>query len=138
MPLFPQGVVGSISHRNGTAVCLAARSSNIRAAGVDIEIARSIPPRAARILCTERERAWLKQQPDPEQQLTALFSMKEAVYKAACGLRLAIRSFKELELPVDCYDGKVWDGIAVVHGVRLQTGGRPADRTVLTWAVARL
>ncbi|KUJ68014.1 hypothetical protein ACZ90_22440 [Streptomyces albus subsp. albus] len=141
MPRFPGGTVGSISHRNGAAVCLAAWSTGYRAVGVDIETAGFLPLSAARILCTSRERAWLAGQPDTEEQLTeltALFSVKEAAYKALCGLDIRIDSFKEIDLPVDSQAGALRSHTAEIHGVRLETGGVLLGWTVLTWAVARL
>ncbi|WP_049717731.1 4'-phosphopantetheinyl transferase family protein [Streptomyces caatingaensis] len=138
LPRFPAGVVGSISHRDGTAVCLAAADPHIRAVGVDIERAGALPPAAARLLCTERERAWLEHRPDGTAgPLAALFSLKESVYKALCALGVTVRGFKDIDCPTGGPDGLPVTGPVTVRGVRLETGGLRSAHTVLTWAVAR-
>lgn len=138
LPRFPDGVTGSISHRDGTAVCLAATDPRIRAVGVDIELADVLPPAAARLLCTEHESGWLEQRADDAgHQLAALFSLKESAYKALCALGVPIRGFKEIECPVALSGGFPVTGCVTVRGVRLETGVLRTARSVLTWAVAR-
>lgn len=138
VPRFPDGVTGSISHRNGMAVCLAAPRTLTPAVGVDVELVDSLPLGAARIVCTERERAWLERSPDPAYQLNALFSLKESVYKALCSLGVTISNFKEIELPVAEPHGKnTWAGSATVMGTHMETGGLGSEHSVLTWALAR-
>lgn len=141
LPLFPDGLTGSISHRAGVAVCLAAPRTLTRALGVDVELVDSLPPGAARVLCTERERAWLERGPDAGAQLTALFSLKEAVYKALCALGVTISGPKEIDLSgtrAGVLSGEdVPAAWATVRGIRLETGGLRSARSVLTWAVAR-
>ncbi|MFC0843797.1 4'-phosphopantetheinyl transferase [Streptomyces noboritoensis] len=138
LPRFPDGVTGSISHRDGTAVCLAATDVRIRAVGVDIELADVLPPAAAHLLCTERERTWLEQRAgNVGDQLAALFSLKESAYKALCALGVTVRGFKEIECPVGLCGGFPITGSVTVRGVRLETGGLRSARSVLTWAVAR-
>ncbi len=138
LPRFPDGVTGSISHRDGTAVCLAAASPRIRAVGVDLELADALPLAAARLVCTERERDWLEGRPDDAaHQLTALFSLKESLYKALCVLGVSVRGVKEVECPVGRLGGLPATGCFTVRGVRFEAGGVRSSRSVLTWAVAR-
>lgn len=136
LPRFPAGVTGSISHRAGTAVCLGA-GPGIRAVGVDLERAEALPPAAARLVCSEDERAWLAGRPGAARHLTALFSLKESLYKALCALGEPVRGLKELACPVDLLGGLPVAGEFTVRGVRFETGGVRTSRSVLTWAVAR-
>ncbi|MFI8420062.1 4'-phosphopantetheinyl transferase [Streptomyces sp. NPDC085479] len=137
LPRFPAGVTGSISHRAGTAVCLAGTDPGIRALGVDVERAGALPPAAARLVCTEAERARLAELPDPTDLLTALFSLKESLYKALCALGDTVRGLRELECPVDALGEAPGTGVLTVRGVRFEHGGARTPRSVLTWAVAR-
>lgn len=83
-PVWPEGILGSLSHAGEVAVAVAAPTDRTVGIGVDVEVARPAPelwdqvPRPA-------ERRWLRAIPDPvrrERALMSLFSAKEAVYKA--------------------------------------------------------
>ena len=83
-PTLPPGWVGSISHKRGLAVALAAPARAGERIGVDVEVRR--PPRldlAPRIL-TEAERAAIADlEPHARGLAVALrFSLKEAIYKS--------------------------------------------------------
>ncbi len=83
-PLWPENIVGSISHSHGFAVSVAAFKSNYRALGIDLERIKSarrydIAPR----ICTEHELEWVNgSSTDREVRLTSLFSAKESLFKA--------------------------------------------------------
>lgn len=82
-PLFPAGTSGSISHCDGWAVCVVREGS--LAVGVDLERIGRVPAAGLRHVCTPDEREWVcSHGPDarPEQRMAAIFSAKEAVYKA--------------------------------------------------------
>jgi len=83
-PLFPQPVIGSISHSGGVGVALVGLREAVCSIGVDIEF-RRISLRAARGVCTPDELAWALSA-DSEtaraERATALFSAKESAYKA--------------------------------------------------------
>ncbi|MCD9143679.1 4'-phosphopantetheinyl transferase family protein [Streptomyces albireticuli] len=86
-PRFPAGVRGSISHCEGNvAVCLATVREDVLGIGVDIERLGRLGAPAARLVCTERERARLRPGPAGGARLTAVFSAKEAFYKAFSAL----------------------------------------------------
>jgi phosphopantetheine--protein transferase-like protein len=83
-PVLPAGVRGSISHKRGVAVAIAAAGIDDERIGVDVE--QLAAPRVdigARIL-TEAERAALAAEPDDARGLavTLRFAIKEAIYKA--------------------------------------------------------
>ncbi len=81
IPVFPPGLVGSISHSNGTGVALVAAKGWARAVGVDVQSReRLLPLRAAAHVCRPEERAWVEAA--PERLLPEIFSAKEAIYKA--------------------------------------------------------
>ena len=82
-PIWPEGVVGSISHTCGTAVALVAPAGSTDGVGVDIEEVRHAPELEGQVPRPE-EFAWLDElaPPDRERALFALFSAKESIFKA--------------------------------------------------------
>lgn len=83
-PVWPEGVVGSLSHAGDVALAIAASSGRTGGVGVDIEVARHAPELWDQVP-VPRERRWLQALPTPverDRMLLALFSAKEAIYKA--------------------------------------------------------
>lgn len=82
-PLWPENVVGSITHTTGFCAAVAARKENLRSVGIDTEIAGSVKTELWRGICTPSEAAWLQALPEAEQiaAATLIFSAKEAFYK---------------------------------------------------------
>jgi 4'-phosphopantetheinyl transferase EntD len=98
-PGFPAGVSGSISHCDGLGACAAYLGQ--RGVGVDLEHLGRVPEQALRHICGPAESAWVTGgRPDwsADHRLTAIFSAKEAAYKARhCAGRPA-RRLLEIEL----------------------------------------
>ncbi len=82
-PVWPEAVVGSITHTTGFCAAVVARKASLSAVGIDSELARSVKPELWRGICTPPERAWLRSLPQEEQAAAAtlIFSAKEAFYK---------------------------------------------------------
>ena len=82
-PLWPPGVVGSISHVAGLARAVVAPATKSDGVGVDIEVRRSAPELELQVPRSE-ERQWLDGVAGAERDamLLSLFSAKEAVFKA--------------------------------------------------------
>lgn len=82
-PLLPKQATGSISHKDGLVVALAARSKH-GLIGVDLEDGRGPSRNVAEKVLTEAELATVRALPEERQWAATLmrFSIKEAVYKA--------------------------------------------------------
>ncbi len=81
-PLFPDGVVGSITHSRGlVAVAAASLGDGILTVGIDVHPARRLPPGVAALVATPRE---LEAVPPTRRWIapTVIFSAKESVFKA--------------------------------------------------------
>lgn len=103
-PIWSQNIKGSISHSQGDVIVVASSRNDVSSIGIDIEkLNRDIPLKISKRICTENEKKWLIQLPQSEQKkfLTALFSAKEALYKACFPLHKKFFGFKEADL--------IWD-----------------------------
>jgi 4'-phosphopantetheinyl transferase EntD len=99
-PLWPQGMVGSITHTHGFAAALAGQAMTFRALGIDAERTGGMSDALAPRLFTpgERDRLSSLDAADRRRMATLLFSAKEACYKLLhplTGLRL---DFRQLEV----------------------------------------
>lgn len=84
-PLWPEGVVGSITHCDGYRAAVAARQDRLAAIGIDAEVHRPLPPELHATVLLPDERADLAHlaAADPAVHWPVVaFSAKEALYKA--------------------------------------------------------
>ncbi|MCX4746054.1 4'-phosphopantetheinyl transferase superfamily protein [Kitasatospora sp. NBC_01287] len=84
-PLWPAGVVGSITHCRGYRAAAVARSAQVPLLGIDAEEHRALPPELLPRVLLPAERAAVARLARLAPQThwpTVLFSAKEAVYKA--------------------------------------------------------
>ena len=83
-PLWPIGVVGSISHTSGYSAAVATNSTKWASVGIDIERKRKLRANILSRIATTNETRWAKSSRlGDELASLVLFSAKEAVYKAA-------------------------------------------------------
>lgn len=78
-PVWPEGIVGSITHSAGWALAVAGFATDFAGIGVDMEGNRPFPGLVEQV-ATPAEREWLADQ--PESSAIALFAAKESIYKA--------------------------------------------------------
>lgn len=83
-PLWPDALVGSITHTRHFCAVVVAEKTRLGALGIDTEISGSVKPELWGTICTAAERAWLATLEASQQTAAAtlLFSAKEAFYKA--------------------------------------------------------
>jgi 4'-phosphopantetheinyl transferase EntD len=79
MPVWPDGVLGSMAHDSSLAVAAAALSRDFVCLGIDVEPAEPLPPDLLDLVATRREREKIELDPYGGR---LLFTAKEAVYKA--------------------------------------------------------
>lgn len=82
-PVWPDGLVGSITHSGRVCVAIAGRRDLVHAVGIDIEEDHAMDPTLWKTICTPRELADLQPLPSSERgrRVTRLFCAKEAFYK---------------------------------------------------------
>ena len=97
LPCWPPRIVGAIAHSRSLALALVARAVRFRGVGADIETVNRVNARLAPRLLAQGE---IESLPSPRWR-TALFSAKEAVYKAVNPLIGEYLGFKDVEIALD-------------------------------------
>jgi 4'-phosphopantetheinyl transferase EntD len=107
-PLWPEDLVGSITHTTGFCAAVAAAKKNLRSVGIDTEIAGSVKSELWRGICTPSETTWLRSLPQSEQlaAATLIFSAKEAFYKCQFGLTQERLGFHDASVELPAWDRK--------------------------------
>ena len=82
-PLWPLGVVGSITHCTGYCAAAVAHRTRFVTIGIDAEIHDKLPEGTLDLVALSRECEWLQSSPnDGIHWDRVLFSVKESIYKA--------------------------------------------------------
>ncbi|AHD01687.1 4'-phosphopantetheinyl transferase family protein [Leisingera methylohalidivorans] len=104
-PVWPEGLVGSLTHTKSCAMAVLARTGDVQALGIDIEEDTPLKDELLPAICSEREQAWLRRQDNPGQMAKVIFSAKEAAYKCQYTLSRAFYGFDGMELEFDLAAG---------------------------------
>ena len=102
-PLWPDGMVGSITHTAGLAVAVTARRAEVLALGIDLELAEAVQPELWPGILTAREIKRLEATPAAGRNrvATLLFSAKESFYKMQYPLTRQWVDFQEAEVALN-------------------------------------
>jgi len=102
-PLWPSGIVGSLSHTSRYGAAAVARVENVDALGLDIERIADVDESCWPYIYTERELAWLlSQAAHMRRRLAALlFSAKECFYKCQYALTQQWLEYRDVAIVVD-------------------------------------
>lgn len=82
-PLWPDGIIGSLTHTTGFAAAVVARRGPVEALGIDCEVIESVGTDLWERICTPAEQARLAQlsEAQAKQEAALIFAAKEAFYK---------------------------------------------------------
>ena len=99
-PIWPEGIVGSISHCDSLTGAVVAKSSDHISLGLDIEEIGRVTPHLWDLVFTENEKKYLSGLSDKEilVQSTVIFSIKEAFYKFQHPLTKTFLDFLDVEV----------------------------------------
>ncbi len=102
-PVWPAGVMGSISHTRG--LCVVAATHRVPNAwlGIDVEPNDDLPDGLEELVCTGAEREWLDTLPAEQRGRLGrlIFSAKESLYKCQHPLTKTFLGFQEAEISLD-------------------------------------
>ncbi len=97
-PVWPHGICGSISHCNKVAVAVVAERGAIRSLGIDVEDDAPLSDEVLETILGPLENGRLGLMPDNHRAARAIFSAKEAVYKAQYPLTHELFGFEVLDV----------------------------------------
>ncbi|MGN6202928.1 MAG: 4'-phosphopantetheinyl transferase family protein, partial [Solirubrobacterales bacterium] len=135
-PLWPRGVVGSITHCRGYRGAAAARGGQLASLGIDAEPHEPLPPGLLGDVAGATERRALAELAAGEPGIhwdRLLFSAKESVYKAWFPLARRWLGFEDAELDLD-RERRIFSARLLVPGPRL--GGSELRRLDGRWLAA--
>ncbi|PDT33384.1 MULTISPECIES: 4'-phosphopantetheinyl transferase family protein [Sinorhizobium] len=81
-PLWPSGVVGSITHCAGFHAAAVALQKDCVALGIDVEVDEELPSGVLPLISGDEERNWIANAPQGRNWGRLLFSAKESIFKA--------------------------------------------------------
>jgi 4'-phosphopantetheinyl transferase EntD len=101
-PIWPEGIVGSISHCDSLTGAIVAKRSDHISLGLDIEEIGRVTPDLWDLVFTEKEKNYLSSLSDEDKlvQSTAIFSIKEAFYKFQYPLTKTFLDFLDVEVEI--------------------------------------
>jgi 4'-phosphopantetheinyl transferase EntD len=139
-PIWPEGIVGSISHADGCCAAAVARRGRILGVGLDVEVDRAVTERILARIAMPEEREWMNSRDEPRRWGTVLFSAKEAFYKSLAGVHEGWVGFHDVRVEVD--DAGTFRVTPIAAAVRSVLAGRTlegrwraSDRWVLAGAI---
>jgi 4'-phosphopantetheinyl transferase EntD len=140
-PVWPDGLVGSISHSPEAAIAVVGRRDDYVGLGVDLEErGRGPSPRAARLVCRPSEMEWVDVDSGLD-RLAMLFSAKEAVFKALFPIEEVWLGFADAELSWHAEQGGFFEarvlksvGQGYTEGLRLRVNSTLGPTWVLSTA----
>ena len=136
-PLWPKGVVGSITHCQDYCAAAVASESEFRAIGIDAEPHAGLPAGVLELIATPRERNWL--QAEAGSSLCwdrILFSAKESAFKAGARFWRPDLAFDHIEISFDPIAGSFEAGSSAIEGLpRLKGRFRVASGLIATTVV---
>lgn len=102
-PLWPEGVVGSISHTDGLCVAMVGRSADWAGLGLDLEADRGLDPSLWPEILRPDDLAAIRAIPGAAKGSAAMavFVAKEAVYKAQYPTSRTLIDFQALSVDLD-------------------------------------
>ena len=100
-PVWPLGIVGSITHTTGFCAVAVAQTQDYRALGLDAELDAPVTDEFVRRVCSAREIARCAELGPILHSANVVFSAKEAVHKLQYPLSGQVLYWRDLEVTLD-------------------------------------
>ena len=103
-PLWPEGIVGSITHSLGYAAVAVSQSSQVLSIGIDAEPDEPLPNRVLQRVALDSEQEWVvagRSTGTVQHMDRLLFSVKESIYKAWYPVAGRWLGFNDVRVEVD-------------------------------------
>jgi 4'-phosphopantetheinyl transferase EntD len=108
VPIWPKGVIGSITHTHAWCAAAVARRKDFAAIGIDVEHLDALDDSLLEHVLTDNERGDIEALPWPERGSIAslVFSAKEAAFKAQYSISGQFLDFHAMEVILDLAGGR--------------------------------
>jgi 4'-phosphopantetheinyl transferase EntD len=133
VPLWPDGVLGSISHTEGACLVAVSVDSTLRGVGVDVEVDEPRSDRFVERITTPEERTGFGSATEVGRLATQIFSIKEAVYKACFPVVRERWGFRDVEVEIDLATSRFLARTPIAAG---DVEGQVSVRDARVWTVA--
>lgn len=100
-PVWPDPLIGTITHCDTACLAAVAWTGELRLLGLDVEEDTPLAGDLLETVCTSTERLWLDAQADPGRAAKVIFSTKECAYKAQYPLSQKLFDFQTLEVEIN-------------------------------------
>ena len=123
-PVWPTGIVGSISHTEGYCAVAISRKCLIETLGLDVELTRNLSRDCWRQICTRSELAWINSLPTDRRQenVALLFSAKECLYKCQHQISRTWLDFHDVAITINPDTGEFNATLLVNAGSSFKRG----------------
>jgi 4'-phosphopantetheinyl transferase EntD len=117
-PIWPDSIVGSITHTQGYGAAVVAERQSAAALGLDSEVVGDVTAKIWPSICLPMETAWVRSLPASEQAaaVTLIFSAKEAFYK--CQYALVRERLNFHDVRVEAVGWSASSGAYRIHAIR--------------------
>lgn len=133
MPVFPKGVVGSLTHCDGYRAAALGHALAVRSVGIDAEPHGPLPEGVLGEVSLSAERAWLAGTGGDQHLDRLLFCAKEATYKAWFPLTQRWLGFEDALITFDLAERTFHSELLVPGGVL--DGGPPLREFDGRWTI---
>ncbi|MFD8496640.1 4'-phosphopantetheinyl transferase [Amycolatopsis sp. NPDC059657] len=131
-PVWPSGIVGSVTHCEGYSAAVVARAESVPVLGIDAEPHRPLTDGLLPMVATRAERDRLGELPDGVHWDRLVFCVKETVYKAWFPLTGRWLDFHEAEVTIDPVE-HTFTARLLVRAPVSPAGRSPASRAPSWW-----
>ncbi len=127
-PLWPNKLIGSISHSADSCLAVVSSDSWIKSLGVDIEKREGIKPGVRDLICLPEELSMLGEYQENPEAWKLIFSAKESVYKALFPIAEKWIGFSDAKLQFDfeeqCFTAEMDKSLELPNDVGSLVSGR--------------
>lgn len=97
-PIWPNGIIGSISHCDGTSAAAVYAGDDLLGIGIDLERLQFLEPGVLDQICGPEELQWMASRQSDGQFSTVVFCIKEAIYKSVWPHLRRFIEFREISV----------------------------------------
>jgi 4'-phosphopantetheinyl transferase EntD len=117
-PVWPDLLLGSITHTSGFCAAVVAERRRLMALGLDSEVVGDVGREVWPKICVPLETAWIQSLPEAEHAaaVTLIFSAKEAFYKCQYGLVRERLNFHDARVEAPAWGAA--EGVFRIHATR--------------------